>query len=266
MESLGQGAVEVERRAGVAWITLNRPETINAINDAIREHVPAALKAADADPDVHVIVVRGAGERGFCAGADLKERPAVENPLDARVLGARTSWIEAFDTVAKPTIAAIHGYCLGGGLEIALACDVRIASADAVFALPETGLGLIPGGGGTQRLPRAVGLGRALDLMLTGDRIDAAEALRIGLISRLASDRAALATEAAALAGRIAARPPLATRFAKEAARVGLQLDLPAGLRLERALFTMLLSGDERREALAAFREKRPPAFNVKSE
>ena len=265
MESLGQGAVEVERRAGVAWITLNRPESINAINDSIRQHVPAALQALDANPDVHVIVVRGAGERGFCAGADLKERPAVENPLDARVLRARTTWIESFDRVAKPVIAQIHGFCLGGGLEIALACDLRIASADAVFALPETGLGLIPGGGGTQRLPRIIGLGRAMDMLLTGERIDASEALRSGLISRLVPDHAALATEAAALAERIAARPPLATCFAKEAARVGLQIDLPAGLRLERALFTLLLSGDERREALAAFREKRPPAFSVTS-
>lgn len=265
MESPGQGAVEVERRAGVAWITLNRPAAINAINDSIREQVPAALQALDADPDVHVIVVRGAGERGFCAGADLKERPAAEIPLDARVLRARTSWIESFDRVAKPVIAAIHGFCLGGGLEIALACDLRIASADAVFALPETGLGLIPGGGGTQRLPRLIGLGRALDMLLTGERIDANEALRSGLISRLVPDHAALATEVAALAERIAARPPVATCFAKEAARAGVQIDLPAGLRLERALFTLLLSGDERSEALAAFREKRPPTFGVKS-
>jgi enoyl-CoA hydratase/carnithine racemase len=124
--------------------------------------------------------------------------------------------------------------------------------------LPETGLGLIPGGGGTQRLPRIIGLGRALDMLLTGDRIDANEALRSGLISRLLPDRTALATEVAALAERIAARPPVATGFAKEAARVGVGIDLPAGLRLERALFTLLLSGDERREALAAFREKRP--------
>jgi enoyl-CoA hydratase/carnithine racemase len=225
--------------------------------------VPAALQALDDDPAVQVIVLRGAGERGFCAGADLKEKPVVENPLDARVLRARSSWIESFDRVAKPTIAAIHGFCLGGGLEIALACDLRLASADAVFALPETGLGLIPGGGGTQRLPRIIGLGRALDLLLTGDRIDAREALRVGLISRLAPDRDSLASEATALAERIALRPPLATGFAKEAARVGVELDLAAGLRLERALFTMLLSSDERREALAAFREKRPPVFST---
>jgi enoyl-CoA hydratase/carnithine racemase len=266
MEGLGNNdALRVERRSGVAWITLNRPEAINAINDAIRSRVPDALQTLEADRGVRVIILRGVGERGFCAGADLKERPAVEDPLDARILGTRTTWIEAFDRVSKPIIAAIHGFCLGGGLEIALACDLRIASAEAVFALPETGLGLIPGGGGTQRLPRLVGLGRALELLLTGDQIDAAEALRIGLVSQVVANPEALVSEAAALAERIATKPLLATRFVKEAAVVGMQLDLSAGLRLERALFTMLLSSDERREAVAAFREKRPPNFNASS-
>jgi enoyl-CoA hydratase/carnithine racemase len=265
MESPGGEVVQVAQRAAVAWLTLNRPRAINAINDAIRHQVPVALQRLEADPGVRVIVLRGAGERGFCAGADLKERPLIENPLDSRVLGARTTWIEAFDRVTKPTIAAIHGFCLGGGLELALACDLRIASAGAVFALPETGLGLIPGGGGTQRLPRLVGLGPALQLLLTGDQIDAAEALRIGLVSRVAADAGALASEATALAERIAAMPPLATRFVKEAALIGSQLDLAAGLRLERALFTMLLSGGERYEAVAAFREKRPPNFDLSS-
>ncbi len=265
MNDPAETAVLIEQRDGVAWLTLNRPGAINAINDAVRQQVPAVLQRLEADPAVRVIVLRGAGERGFCAGADLKERPAIDNPLDPRVLGARTTWIEAFDRVAKPTIAAIHGFCLGGGLELALACDLRIASSDAVFALPETGLGLIPGGGGTQRLARITGLGAAMHLLLTGEQIGAPEALRIGLVSRLAADPAALAIEAAALAGRIAARPPLATRFVKEAARLGVEVDLASGLRLERALFTMLLSGDERREALAAFREKRPPNFSPDS-
>ena len=266
MKHNGDGAVELERRRGVAWVTLNRPAAVNAINDAIRRHLPTVLEELNADPNTRVIVLQGAGERGFCAGADLKEKPATDNPLDAAVLRTRSSWIEAFDRVSKPLIAAIHGYCLGGGLEIALACDLRVASSDAVFGLPETGLGLIPGGGGTQRLPRIVGLGRALDLLMTGDRVDAAEAYRIGLVTRLTADRAALAVEVAALAERIAARPPVATAFAKEAATVGLQLDLPAGLRLERALFTMLLSSDERREALNAFREKRQPQFTPPQE
>jgi enoyl-CoA hydratase/carnithine racemase len=257
-------AIEVERQDGVGWITLSRPQAINAINDAMRREVPIALRALDDDPQVRVIAMRGAGARGFCAGADLKEqRPAV-SPAASRSKYASSNWIRAFDQVEKPLIAVIHGYCMGGGLEIALACDLRLASADAVFALPETGLGLIPGGGGTQRLPRLVGLGRALDLLITGDRIDANEAYRIGLITHLAPNTEALAEEAAQLAKRIAQRPPIATRFVKEAASAGIELDINAGLRLERDLFTMLLATEERHEAAAAFREKRAPVFNEK--
>ncbi len=262
MNTLGQGAVEVERRDGVGWVTLNRPSAINAIDDSIRQQLPAALKSLDEDSGIRVIVLRGAGDRGFCAGADLKEKPAVTASTE---VPARSGWIEEFDRIAKPLIAAIHGYCFGGGLEIALACDLRIASADAVFALPETGLGLIPGGGGTQRLPRLIGLGRGLDLLVTGERIDAAKALEWGLITRLVATRDALEAESAALAGRIAARPALATRHAKQAAKKGMELGLHAGLALERALFSELLRGDERREAIAAFREKRAPASNTSS-
>jgi enoyl-CoA hydratase/carnithine racemase len=209
---------------------------------------------------VRVILLRGAGPRGFCAGADLKEeRPTGPTTTAARRPG--TIWLDAFDTVRKPLIASIHGYCMGGGLEIALACDLRIAAPDAVFSLPETGLGLIPGGGGTQRLPRIVGLGKALDMMLTGERIDAAEAHRCGLVTRLAATAESLASESLELARRIAARPPLATRFVKEAACAALEHGLAAGLRLEKDLFAMLLSTDDRREAVAAFREKRAPVF-----
>jgi enoyl-CoA hydratase/carnithine racemase len=259
MNTLAQASVEVERRGAVGWITLNRPAAINAINDSMRQQLPSSLVELDGDDSVRVIVLRGAGERGFCAGADLKEKPAAAAATGAP---ARPGWIEEFDRIAKPMIAAIHGYCFGGGLEIALACDLRIASADAVFALPETGLGLIPGGGGTQRLPRLIGLGRSLDLLVTGERIDAAKALEWGLITRLVATRDALAAESAALAAHIAARPPLATRDVKQAVRKGLELGLHAGLALERALFSELLLGDERREAVAAFREKRAPASN----
>ena len=261
MNTVAQASVEVQTRGTIGWITLNRPTTINAINDSMRQLLPAALAALNDDDSVRVIVLRGAGERGFCAGADLKEKPAVGHGPGP----AQPAWIDAFDQIAKPLIAAIHGYCLGGGLEIALSCDLRIASADAVFALPETGLGLIPGGGGTQRLPRLIGLGRSLDLLVTGERIDAAKALEWGLITRLVATRDALAAESAALAAHIAARPPLATRDVKQAVRKGLELGLDAGLALERALFSELLSGDERREAVAAFREKRTPASNSSS-
>ncbi|MBM4199680.1 MAG: enoyl-CoA hydratase/isomerase family protein, partial [Gammaproteobacteria bacterium] len=187
-------------------------------------------------------------------------RPAPERlqPAGAQRLvpSERAAWIDVFDGVGKPLIAAIHGYCLGGGLEIALACDLRIAAPDAVFALPETGLGLIPGGGGTQRLPRAVGLSRALDLLLTGDRLDAADAYRCGLVTRLASRAEALLPEAGELAARIAAQPPTAVRFAKEAARAALEVDLRTGLRLERDLFAFLQSSGARRDPVAAIQAR----------
>jgi enoyl-CoA hydratase len=141
-------AVRVERDAAVGWVVLTRPGQINAINDQIRQGVPEALMLLDKDPQVRVIVIRGEGERGFCAGADIKERRGVETSLQVRQRMQRARWIESLDQVAKPIIAAIHGYCMGGGLELALACDIRFASPNAIFALPETGLGLIPGGGG----------------------------------------------------------------------------------------------------------------------
>ena len=264
MNSAVDEAIEVACQDGVGWITLNRPSAINAINDAIRTGVPATLRAFDEDPQVRVIVVRGAGPRGFCAGADLKESRPPTTPFATRSPQSSSNWIRAFDHVSKPVIASVHGFCLGGGLEIALACDLRVASADAVFALPETGLGLIPGGGGTQRLPRIVGLGRALEMILTGDRIDAGEALRIGLVNRVAADADALNELTTKLAQRIAQRPPLATRLAKEAVRSAIDLELGAGLRLEKDLFTMLLSTEDRLEAAAAFRDKRPPVFKEK--
>jgi enoyl-CoA hydratase/carnithine racemase len=248
--------VRIHSADGIGWVTLNRPASINAINDAIRTGVPAALEEMDRDESIRVIVIQGSGPRGFCAGADIKESKPVEGPVAARQRLMKAPWIEALDHVTKPVVASIHGYCFGGGLEIALACDLRIASPDALFALPETGLGLIPGGGGTQRLPRLIGLARALDMLITGDRIDAAEALRVGLITRLATDRDSLERETGELARRIAARPATATRYVKEAAKAGLDVDLKSGFRVERDLFALLLSTEERLAAAAAFKAK----------
>lgn len=254
-------AVEVERRGAIGWIVLNRPDQINAINDDIRRGVPTALAELDADPSVRVIVIRGAGARGFCAGADIKERRAAESSVQVRRRMQKSRWIEALDRTEKPVIAAIHGYCMGGGMELALACDLRFAAPDAVFALPETGLGLIPGGGGTQRLGSVVGPGRALDLLLTGDRMDAPQALTIGLVTRVAGSADALDDEVTALAERIAGKPPTATLFVKQAARAATHLDLRSGLDLELDLFAMLVPMHDVKEAALAFREKRPPCF-----
>lgn len=245
----------------VGWITLNRPSHINAINDAMRTGIPAALEMFERDPAIKVIVLHGAGPRGFCAGADIKEARKPQSQVDTRRGMIPHMWIETLDRISKPVIAAIHGICLGGGLELALGCDIRIAAPDAKFGLPEVRLGLIPGGGGTQRLPRMIGLGRALDLLLTGDRIDAAEARHIGLVTRLTESAASLDAEAQALAERLCEFPPAALAYVKEAARVGSELDLAAGMRLEKDLFTLLLSTNDRLEAAAAFKEKRAPRF-----
>lgn len=254
-------AVMVERRGAIGWIVLNRPDQINAINDDIRCGVPAALAELDQDPTVRVIVIRGAGARGFCAGADIKERRPAESSIQVRRRMQKSRWIEALDRTEKPVIAAIHGYCMGGGMELALACDVRFAAPDVVFALPETGLGLIPGGGGTQRLGAVVGPGRALDLLLTGDRMDANQAFTIGLVTRVAGSVDTLDDEVTVLAERIAVKPPTATLFVKQAARAATQLDLQSGLDLELDLFAMLVPMHDVREAALAFREKRAPRF-----
>lgn len=259
-DAIGQ-EIRVERRGAIGLVTLNRPDRINAINDAIRSGLSQALADLDASPDIRVIVLHGGSGRGFCAGADITEPRAPRSPVAIRAAMGAGSWIEAFDRCATPIVAAIHGFCLGGGFEIALACDIRIAAPDAVFALPETGLGLIPGAGGTQRLPRLVGMSRALDLMLTGDRIDAAAALRAGIITRLVEDPSSLLDEALALAERIAARAPAATLYVKEAALSGSDLPLAAGLALERSLFALLSGTADKTEAGRAFAEKRPPRF-----
>ena len=255
-------AVRTERDGAVGWIVLNRPDQINAINDDIRRGVPAALADLERDAAVRAIVIRGEGPRGFCAGADIKERRAAETSVQVRrrMQGAR--WIEAIDRTEKPVIAAIHGYCMGGGMELALACDIRFLAPGAVLALPETGLGLIPGGGGTQRLPRIVGPGRALDWLLTGERINPEQALASGLATRVAASDQSLIDEVTALARRIAARPPTATLFAKQAARAATEMDLKRGLDLELDLFALLVPMQDVAEAAQAFREKRTPQFS----
>jgi len=254
-------AVKIERDGGTGWIVLNRPGQINAINDEIRRGVPQALIQLDADPSIRVIVIRGEGARGFCAGADIKERRGAETSLQVRRRMEKVRWIETLDRVEKPVIAAIHGFCMGGGMELALACDIRFASPDAVLALPETGLGLIPGGGGTQRLARVVGPGRAMDLLLTGERLDAEQARAIGLLSRVSQTADSLLSEVAALASRIASKPPVATAYAKQAARAAMELDLKRGLDLELHLFSLLAPMQDVKEAALAFREKREPQF-----
>lgn len=256
-----QSAVLVERNGMVAHVTLNRPKHINAISVEMRSKLPAALAELDADDSVRVILVQGAGDKGFCAGADIGEFSAIGPLLHERRRRRGIPWAQAFERVRKPLVAAIHGYCLGGGLEIALACDIRIAAPDAQFGLPEVGLGVIPGYGGTQRLARIIGMGPAMDLLLSGRRINASEALRLGIVTRLSETNETLRRTAAELAAELSQKPPEALACAKEALRVGWDLDLEQGLALEGDLFTFLSATEDRLEAAAAFREKRPPRF-----
>ncbi|MDB5726487.1 MAG: enoyl-CoA hydratase [Novosphingobium sp.] len=251
----------IERHAAVALVQFNRPEAMNAFDDEIRRGLPNLLAELDADPEVRAIVLTGAGEKAFCAGADIKEARARPSAIGERKKLMPTSWIESLDRVAKPLIAAIHGICLGGGLEIAMACDIRVAAANAKLGLTETALGLIPGGGGTQRLPRLIGMSRALDMLLTAERIDAAESYRIGLVTRLAETRDEAVAEAMRIAALLASRPPAAIAYCKEAAITGAATSLSIGLSIEKSLFALLTTTADRAEAANAFAEKRVPRF-----
>ncbi|MDD3885223.1 MAG: enoyl-CoA hydratase/isomerase family protein [Gallionella sp.] len=261
MTGIKEKSILIEQRGAVALLTLNRAKALNAINDSIRHGLSEALRNVDEDPAVGAIVIVGAGERGFSVGADIKEIRSHDSPIATRRRLIPTSWIEVLDSTRKPVIAAIHGFCLGGGMELALACDLRVVAIGSEFALPETTLGLIPGGGGTQRLPRLIGLSRALDLLLTGERIDADEAFRIGIANRLAESSSEALAEALRIAEVLSTRPRAAISYVKEAARAGLDMDLASGLKLEKSLFALLTSSPDRAEAAAAFRDKRKPIF-----
>jgi enoyl-CoA hydratase len=244
---------------GVATVTIHRPEKRNALNAQVRRELVDALDALAEDPDVRVVILTGAGDRAFVAGADIGEF-AERSPLEQRAAMEGRRVFEVLADHPKPTIAAINGYALGGGCELALACDLRIAARSARLGQPEVALGLLPGGGGTQRLPRLVGLGRALRMILTGDLLDAEEAARIGLVDEVVDDDA-LAGRARAVANRIAAHSPVAVKLIKQAVRAAAELPLSAGLALERELFITAFASEDRAEGVAAFLEKRTPAF-----
>jgi enoyl-CoA hydratase len=244
----------------VATVTLDRPDVHNAMNQAMRSDLTRCFEGLVTDDDVKVIVVTGAGGRAFSAGADIREFVEPLVPVKFREQRRRLEFRQAMDRCPQPIVAAINGFALGGGLELALACDIRIAGADATLGLTEIDLAIIPGGGGTQRLPRLVGRGKALEMILTGARLPADEALRIGLVERVVPAGEALkaATE---LARTIAAKAPVALRYAKEAVVKGLELPLADGLRLEGDLSTLLRTTEDRVEGARAFLEKRAPRW-----
>jgi enoyl-CoA hydratase len=245
---------------GVATITLNRPAVHNAMNEPMRRELVRCFEGLVTDDDVRVIVVTGAGERAFSAGADIREFVEAQAPTRFRETRRRLDFRQAMDRCPQPIIAAIRGYAFGGGLELALACDIRLASSDARLGLTEVDLAIIPGGGGTQRLPRLVGRGKALEMILTAARLDAAEALRIGLVERVVPP-GELLKAAQDLAATLAAKAPLALRYAKEAVVKGLELPLADGIRLENDLATLLRTTEDRIEGAKAFLEKRKPRW-----
>jgi enoyl-CoA hydratase/carnithine racemase len=253
-------AIRYELADGIATITLNRPAVHNAMNERRREELTACFGELVRSEDARVVVVTGTGERAFSAGADIREFVAPPVPVKFRDGRRRVDFRAAMDRCPQPIIAAIRGFALGGGLELALACDIRIAGEDSQLGLTEVNLAIIPGGGGTQRLPRLVGRGKALEMILTGARIDAREALRIGLVERVVPATEVLSS-AQALARALAEKAPVALRYAKEAVVKGLGLPLEDGLRLENDLATLLRTTDDRIEGAKAFLEKRKPRF-----
>ena len=227
--------VLIEKRGGVAILTLNRPEVINAFDTRMRDDLFSALGAALDDPDAGAILIRGAGERGFCAGADLTEfGSAPSQTIARRVRWERDLW-GLFASAPKPLIAAIHGYAIGSGVEIACLCDLRIASDDAMFRMPETALGMIPAAGGSQTLPRAVGLSASMLALLANETIDAARALSLGLAHRVVP-RADLSEASETAARRLAEIPPRASAAIKRAVNEGMDAPLPQALALEARL------------------------------
>jgi enoyl-CoA hydratase len=224
-----------EKRDGIAYVTLNRPQFLNAYNMQMRDDLAEVLSAIRDDDEVRVALFRGAGEKAFCAGADLKEFLTAPSPVVARQIRFDRDVWGLFLSVPQPLIAALHGYVLGSGIEMALCCDLRIASDDARFGLPEVGLGIIPAAGGTQTLPRTVGRGYALEMLLTGRWIDAGKAWQIKLVNRVVPKKL-LRKTVKKIAARIAARDPHVMRCAKRAVVQGLDLPLAEGFDLERIL------------------------------
>ena len=247
------------REGRVAILTVNRPEKLNALNDQVRDEMLAALAAAEHDDDVGAVVITGAGEKAFIAGADIGEF-AGRSPFDQRHAMRSPRIFDVAATFPKPVIAMINGFCLGGGCELAMSCDLRVAADSARFGQPEIKLGLIPGGGGTQRLPRLVGLGQAMRLVLTGDMIGAAEAKEIGLVD-LVFPTAELRERTLELAARIASFSPLTLRIAKEAVRASERLPIEEVIVTERDLFCLCFSTEDKEEGVQAFLAKRPAVW-----
>lgn len=252
--------IQFEVAGSVALVTVNRPEKLNALSRAVVEELGQAAEQIAADSTVRAAIVTGAGEKAFVAGADISEIAAL-SPVEARAFALRGQDVfRRLETLGKPVVAAVNGYALGGGLELAMACTVRFASENAKLGQPEVKLGILPGYGGTQRLPRLVGRGRALEILLSGEPLSAAEALRIGLVNGVVPQGELLAHSRAWL-DKVMANAPVALEMVLGAVDAGLDMGLEEGLRFEAAAFGVCAATEDRREGTRAFLEKRRAVF-----
>jgi enoyl-CoA hydratase len=252
--------VTVEKDGAIGVVTLNRPQALNALSYALVKDLSLAMQALDQDAEVRVIIVTG-GEKVFAAGADIKEM-AERGPFD-ELIQERLAYRDKINNISKPVIAAVNGFALGGGCELAMSCDIIVASESARFGQPEVNLGIIPGSGGTQRLTHVLGKHRAMELILTGDMLNATDAERLGLVNRVVPGELCL-EEAKNIARKIAAKPLLAIKAAKEAVLKAANSALDEGLEFERKSFYLLFASEDRSEGMKAFLEKRKPEFRGK--
>ncbi len=252
--------VQLQIVDGVAHVTLNRPEAHNALSKATNIELEAVARQIGADAAVRAVVLRGSGDKSFCAGADLKERKGVTAQQTGPFVDAIAGAINAWARIPQPTLAVVNGFAFGGGMELAIACDLRIASDNAMFGLTEVRLGIMPGAGGTQRLPRLIGVAAAKELILLGNRIDAPRALALGLVLRVVP-YAELDAATEAILKELALCAPKSTAMAKQAIDRGIEVGIDEGLRIERACYEVTLFTEDRNEGLRAFAEKRAPNY-----
>ncbi len=249
-----------EHSEGVGLLTIDRPEKMNAISTELTNELDALLDRIEQDETLRVLIITGQGEKAFVAGADIEELVDRNARQGREVTRLRQELFARIENLSIPVIAAVNGYALGGGLELALACSIRICSENAQFGAPEVKLGIIPGDGGTQRLPRLVGLGRAMEMILTGDFIDAGQAHQIGLVNHVVAQEELL-EKAQELAAKIASRPPLAIQYAKQAVNRSMEGDTAGGYALESYLHALCCTTEDKKEGVAAFLEKRKGNF-----
>jgi enoyl-CoA hydratase/carnithine racemase len=260
---MNEGVLLVEKEDGVATLTLNRPEVMNSFNFPLLHALKEQIESFRFNRDIRVVIITGAGEKAFCAGADLKERATLSPDQVREFIFTIRNLFTSIEQLNKAVIAAVNGVALGGGTELALASDIRIASLNATMGLTETRLAIIPGAGGTQRLPRLVGRGKAKELIFTGQRIGAEEALNIGLINKICEQKD-LIDECKKMAAMICETGPIAIEQAKYAINYGIEADIHTGLAIESSSYWVTIPTEDRLEGLAAFKEKRKPVYKGK--